>query len=154
MAIEINSSNIICSKCGKSYGRRKGYFPVSYSILYKGIGYMTVCKDCIDEMYDKYVTACGDAKQAVRQMCRKLDLFWSDSVYEVVARKNFIKKGPALGPFKFLSVFRLVGDNLLGLFVEYVNLLNIKSKFNAVTRSGSCTGINSCSDRELFQIKV
>lgn len=91
MAIEINSSNIICSKCGKSYGRRKGYFPVSYSILYKGIGYMTVCKDCIDEMYDKFVTACGDAKQAVRQMCRKLDLFWSDSVYEVVARKSTTK---------------------------------------------------------------
>lgn len=88
MPIEVSSSNVICSKCGTSYGRRKGYFPVNYAVLYKGIGYMTVCKECIDDMYEKYLTACGDSKQAVRQMCRKLDLFWSDSVYETVARKN------------------------------------------------------------------
>lgn len=91
MSIEVSSSNVICSKCGTSYGRRKGYFPVNYAVLYKGVGYMTVCKDCIDKMYEKYLAACGDARQAVRQMCRKLDLFWSDSVYDVVSRKNTTK---------------------------------------------------------------
>lgn len=88
MSIEVGSSNVVCCKCGHSYGRRKGYFPVSYSTLYKGIGYIPYCKDCIDVMYNKYLSICGDAKDAVRQVCRKLDLYWSDSVYEFVERKN------------------------------------------------------------------
>lgn len=88
MAIEINSESAICSKCGKRYGRHKGYFPVSYSELHKGIGYIPVCKECIDTMYNKYLSQCEDAKMAVRQMCRKLDLYWSESVYDVVMRKS------------------------------------------------------------------
>lgn len=88
MAIEVNASSAICSKCGKSYGRRKGYFPVNYGLLYKGIGYVTVCKDCIDAMYNGYLSQCNNARDAVRQMCRKLDLYWSDKVYEIVDRKN------------------------------------------------------------------
>lgn len=88
MAIEVNASNAICSKCGKSYGRRKGYFPVNYGLLYKGVGYVSVCKDCIDTMYNGYLSQCNNARDAVRQMCRKLDLYWSDKVYEIVERKN------------------------------------------------------------------
>lgn len=88
MAIEVNASSAICSKCGKSYGRRKGYFPVNYGLLYKGVGYVSVCKDCIDAMYNGYLSQCNNACDAVRQMCRKLDLYWSDKVYEIVERKN------------------------------------------------------------------
>ena len=88
MSIEVNASSAICSKCGKPYGRRKGYFPVNYGLLYKGIGYVTVCKDCIDTMYNGYLSQCNNAKDAVRQICRKLDLYWSDKVYEIVERKN------------------------------------------------------------------
>lgn len=88
MPIEVNSSNIVCSKCGKSYGRRKGYFPVNYGVLYKGIGYVTVCKECIDTMYNSYLSQCNNARDAVRQMCRKLDLYWNDKVFEIVERKS------------------------------------------------------------------
>lgn len=88
MAIEMSSDTAICSRCGKKYSRRKGYFPVSYAILHKGIGYIPVCKDCIDTMYNTYLAQCNNAKDAVRQMCRKLDLYWSESVYEMVSRKS------------------------------------------------------------------
>lgn len=88
MAIEMSSDTAICSKCGNKYSRRKGYFPVSYAILHKGIGYIPVCKDCIDTMYNTYLAQCNNAKDAVRQMCRKLDLYWSESVYEMVSRKS------------------------------------------------------------------
>lgn len=88
MAIEMSSDTAICSRCGKKYSRRKGYFPVSYAILHKGIGYVPICKDCIDTMYNTYLAQCYNAKDAVRQMCRKLDLYWSESVYETVSRKS------------------------------------------------------------------
>lgn len=88
VAIEVSSEKAVCHKCGTQYGRRKGYFPVSYAIQHKGIGYIPVCKDCIDSMYNAYLAQCNDAKMAVRQMCRKLDLYWNDGVYEVVSRKS------------------------------------------------------------------
>lgn len=88
MPLELSSDRAVCTRCGTEYSRRKGYFPVSYAILYKGICYIPVCKTCIDSMYNTYLSQCNDSKDAVRQMCRKLDLYWSDSVYEIVARKS------------------------------------------------------------------
>lgn len=88
MAIEMSSDVAICSRCGKKYSRRKGYFPVSYAVLHKGIGHIPVCKECIDTMYNTYLAQCNNAKDAVRQLCRKLDLYWSESVYDLVQRKS------------------------------------------------------------------
>lgn len=88
MPIEITSERAVCFKCGTAYGRRKGYFPVSYSVQSKGIGYLPVCKQCIDTMYNTYLAQCKNPKDAVRQMCRKLDLYWSETVFDVVSRKN------------------------------------------------------------------
>lgn len=88
MAIEMSSDIARCFKCGAKYGRRKGYFPVSYAILHKGVGYIPVCKECIDDMYNMYLSQCNNAKDAVRQLCRKLDLYWSPSVYDIVSKKS------------------------------------------------------------------
>lgn len=88
MAMDINGVRARCYRCGTEYGRYKGYFPVSYAILHKGLGFIPVCKTCIDDMYNGYLSQCNDAKLAVRQMCRKLDLYWSSAVYEIVSRKS------------------------------------------------------------------
>ena len=69
MAIEVSSDKAVCTKCGTEYSRRKGYFPVSYALLHKGIGYIPVCKDCIDTMYNTYLSQCNNAEDAVRQVC-------------------------------------------------------------------------------------
>ena len=84
----MSSDKSVCTRCGTEYSRRKGYFPVSYAILHKGTGYIPVCKSCIDTMYNSYLAQCNDAKSAVRQMCRKLDLFWSENVYNIVSKKS------------------------------------------------------------------
>ena len=88
MPIELSSDRAQCTRCGTAYGRHKGNFPVNYSILYKGLGYIPICKDCIDAMYNTYLSQCGNARDAVHQMCRKLDLFWSDRVFDIVAAKT------------------------------------------------------------------
>lgn len=82
MAIEVSTDKAICSRCGAAYGRRKGNFPVCYAALYKGTGHLPVCKTCIDNLFDTYLSQCNNAKDAVRQMCRKFDLFWSPSAFE------------------------------------------------------------------------
>lgn len=88
MAIEVNGTSIMCSKCGRQYGRRKGNFPVSYAEQHKGIGYAPICKECIDKMYNGYLAQCNNSMDAVRQMCRKLDLYWNEKVFEQVSKKS------------------------------------------------------------------
>lgn len=88
MAIQVDSPRSVCSKCGTDYSRQKGYFPVSYAVLHKGVGHTHICRDCIDALYNGYLAQCNNAKDAVRQVCRKLDLYWSDNVYHLVEKKS------------------------------------------------------------------
>lgn len=108
MPIEVDSGTIVCSKCGTSYGRRKGNFPASYAVLYKGLGYIPVCKNCIDNMYNKYLAECGNAKDAVRQMCRKLDLYWSEAAFDTVGKKN-TTRSMMTGYLQRLTTINLIG---------------------------------------------
>lgn len=87
MPIEVSNERTSCCRCGTAYGRKKGYFPVSYGALYKGAGYLPYCKSCVDTMYNDYLAQSGDVNTAVRQMCRKLDLYWNETVCESVAKK-------------------------------------------------------------------
>lgn len=88
MALEITSEKVICPKCGMAFSKRKGYFPVSYAAMYKGSGYIPICKECIDNMYQNYLGQCNKAEYAVRQMCRKLDLYWSQDIFDYVSKKS------------------------------------------------------------------
>lgn len=88
MAIEVGSEKAICCRCATAYGKRRGNFPVSYAAMYKGSGYLPICKNCVETMYLDYLQQCnGDAKQAVRQMCRKLDLYWNEQIFDTVELK-------------------------------------------------------------------
>ena len=80
--VDSTASPTICRKCGTAYSRLKGYFPVSYSFLYKGVGYLPYCNDCIDAMYESYVSDGASPTEAVRQVCRKLDIYWSEKLFK------------------------------------------------------------------------
>lgn len=84
----METDRVICARCGKTYPKRKGNFRVSYAACHKGLGYLPICCDCIDSLYNTYLAQCNNAKDAVRQMCRKLDLYWSESAYESVEKKS------------------------------------------------------------------
>lgn len=75
-----------CCRCPSSFSRRKGYFPVSHSPMYRSSGYLPWCNDCIEEMYEEYRNDLGDDKAAMRRMCMKLDLYWDEAIYEMVER--------------------------------------------------------------------
>lgn len=86
--IEVNSSSTVCRKCGRAYGALRGYFPVSYAALYKGTGFLPYCKSCFDDMYLTYLSMCNDERKAARQMCRKLDLYWNDNMFDAALRQH------------------------------------------------------------------
>lgn len=89
MAIEVGGQTSFCYKCGKAFSKRKGYFYVNYSQMYRGIGYLPICKDCIEQLYEGYLARSGgDQRASVRQICRKLDLYWNDRLYDNVYSKS------------------------------------------------------------------
>lgn len=86
-AMPATSQKFYCCRCGNSFSRKKGYFPVSHSPMYRGSGYLPFCSDCINDMYEEYCRELGD-KEAMRRMCMKLDLYWNESIYEMAERSS------------------------------------------------------------------
>lgn len=80
------NARFYCSRCGTSYSRQKGFFPVSHSPMYRGAGYLPICSKCVDEMYEMYFKKFGNAKDAMKHMCMKLDLYWSEKLYEAAEK--------------------------------------------------------------------
>lgn len=81
-----SSQKFYCCRCGTAYSRQKGYFPVSHSPMYRGSGYVPMCSDCVEDMYERYRSQLGDDKAAMRRICMKLDLYWNESIYAMVER--------------------------------------------------------------------
>lgn len=74
-----------CTRCTRTFRRQKDNFPAAQSPLYAANNrYLTVCKDCVDEMYRNYVVSLGDEKAAVRRMCLKFDVYWSERIWQMV----------------------------------------------------------------------
>lgn len=88
MEFEVGNDGIACTKCGTKYPQYKRYFYVNYGAIHKGTGYLPYCKKCVDTIYTGYVEMCRDPKAAVRQVCRKLDLYWSESIFDQANRKS------------------------------------------------------------------
>lgn len=85
----VKSATFVCSRCGKGYSSRKTGFSASYAACHKGAGSLHVCKDCTTRLYEGYLAECGDdTRSAVRQMCRKLDLYWSETIYKYAVSKD------------------------------------------------------------------
>lgn len=81
-----------CSCCGKQYvgeTAQKRNFPASQSQLYKGNGYrLTTCKNCIDRLFEHYTEVLGDENAAIRRVCMKFDMYYSESAANSSRRVN------------------------------------------------------------------
>lgn len=88
MGFDVSTERAVCSRCGTAFGKRRTNFPVCYGAQYKGTGFLNVCKNCVESMYSTYLSQCNNQKMAVRQMCRKLDVIWSDRAYELVKERT------------------------------------------------------------------
>lgn len=108
----------ICSCCGSRYKNQKNNFPHSESPLFASNGhYMTICRKCIDKMYDDYLKQFdGDVPTALRRMCIKLDIYYSPSIVSM-ARKTPSDRSTVMGYISKANLVMYHGKN-------YDNTLN------------------------------
>lgn len=45
-----------------------------------------MCNDCVDAMFDQYVQELGGEKEAMKRMCMKLDLYWSEEIFSMMEK--------------------------------------------------------------------
>lgn len=81
-----SSQKFYCCRCGTSYSRQKGFFPVSHSPMYRGSGHIPMCSDCVESMYEQYRATLGSDEAAMKRICMKLDLYWNKDIYAMVER--------------------------------------------------------------------
>lgn len=77
----------VCTSCGSTYSKQKGIFPLTRCSTYSGSGYLHICNNCIDNMYNEYLAKYRDERLAIRRMCMKLDLYWSEDLFEAAKNK-------------------------------------------------------------------
>ena len=78
-----------CCRCQKRYKRQKSNFPASQSSLYKGNGgYLTICNNCVDELFGHYKSALGNEAEAIRRICLKFDIYWNPEIYSMLNKAS------------------------------------------------------------------
>lgn len=78
-----------CPRCGRHHKKAMGKFPKLQSPLYAANdGYCPICRHCFIEMLSHYVDVLGDEKEAVRRMCLKFDIYWSEDIWAMMLKTN------------------------------------------------------------------
>lgn len=68
-----------CSCCGRRFKKQQTNFHHSDSPLYNGNNhYLTVCKNCVDNLLDQYTAMLGSQDAAMKRLCLKFDFYFSE----------------------------------------------------------------------------
>jgi len=97
-----------CTRCGKHFARQKGNFSAIQSPLYaENNGFIPVCRECVNEIYEHYRTALNDDKEAIHRICMKFDVYWCDRCYELAVNARLTNTNSTL-PLLYLQKSNLI----------------------------------------------
>lgn len=85
----INSDGYKCLRCGRNFKKQTNNFPKLQSPMYAANdGFSPICRHCFIEMLSRYTDVLGDEKEAVHRMCLKFDIYWSEAIWDMLAKTN------------------------------------------------------------------
>ena len=85
------ASTLHCICCDKDFNEREFYS--SDSILFKSTGKIPYCKECIEKLYEHYLTSykklgySNPDRKAVERTCMFLDIYYSNNVFDSVIKQ-------------------------------------------------------------------
>lgn len=103
------TDTITCTRCGVV--TKDAY--VSKSDLHKFLGRLSICKNCVEEIYNELFQKYGDHKKAIYYMCRKFDMPFTYNTYSG-ALKEANKKGWSIYQAYFKQLNSLGSINKTG----------------------------------------
>lgn len=89
-----NQVTYSCTRCTRKYRKQKGNFAKVRSPLYSSNdGYLHICDHCLAELYQYYLCKLGTEEEAIRRVCMKLDIYYSDKIIKML-HGNEITQSP------------------------------------------------------------
>lgn len=79
-------AKIICTRCGSELGMANFY--KSNSEIAKYSGRISICKDCINDLYTKYLKEFKNDMKAIYKLCMKLDIYFDNKLFETSKDKH------------------------------------------------------------------
>ena len=133
----------LCLMCGKNGKVSDFYntFNLTYSFNALKIPY---CKDCIQKLYEEYYKKTGDAEMAMYYLCRKIDIYYSKTIFDGANRA--VLKGKSLIP-EYIRIYNSFHDNAkygddFSQSANFLDLELLEKKYKsdiAVSGSGAVT---------------
>lgn len=97
-----------CTRCGKHFTKQKSNFSSVQSPLYaENWGYLPVCKNCINDIYEHYRLTLNDEKEAIHRICMKFDVYWCERCYELAVNARMTNTQATL-PILYLQKSNLI----------------------------------------------
>ena len=84
--VEMHASSTVCRMCGTAYSTLNGFFYKCYAQPYKGTGYMSVCKHCVEKLYEDFLRESKSEEAACHQICRKFNIYWNKELFDAAMR--------------------------------------------------------------------
>lgn len=86
------NGDYVCSMCGEHYTKQDNNFPASQSPLYiNNNAKLPVCYNCIESLFDKYAAELGGERNAIKRLCMKFDIYYSDALFDTVRNSRVSK---------------------------------------------------------------
>jgi hypothetical protein len=70
-----------CTKCGKILSVTKNFY-TSYSKLHTHTGRLSLCKDCLTNLYVSFLEETNDIRISLYKICELLDFVYLENIYE------------------------------------------------------------------------
>ena len=76
-----------CTMCGQEKEMVANFYK-SYSFMFKGNNErLPLCKECVNKMFQRYLKKTKSSMKALYECCRKLDIYFKESLYISMAEK-------------------------------------------------------------------
>jgi len=75
-----NEVSCSCYHCGIELEQDR--FHTSNSTFFEGLGYLPVCKDCLQRIFSHYIIKYGDTKRAIQRVCMAFDLYYDERIFK------------------------------------------------------------------------
>lgn len=71
-----------CTNCGHILKTNVNNFYTSYSSLYADTGRLSICKNCLTDIFKTYINDFNDIERAIFELCRRMDYVFIKKIYD------------------------------------------------------------------------
>ena len=77
----------MCHRCGMKSDTISNFYKI-HNGVYLNLGYLPMCKACLNELFNIFDNQYGDQRMAIQRICMICDLYYSDAIFSASYSKD------------------------------------------------------------------